>query len=494
MASHSSLKHIHFVLSIMLCMIPLTQMTAADTLSDIEKELFFSEHTNPLDFSYTRMTNDTPIVYEVLNTKDRQQALAEKDWTFIVYIAADNDLRNFSTANIKQMTRIGSNEHINIYVHIDIRLTGSHKITRRYYIEKNKITCINADDPSSQQMNSGDPKTLISCCKDAIEHYPAKHYALVLWNHGTGPIDPGNPKIINPSELFMFNPATCKLELDRSIGFLDLINQNADMLRGVCWDDSTGQYLTNQKLDSALNDICSNILRGKKLAIIAFDACLMSTLEIANLVKNYADITVGSQEVELGTGWNYELVLEPFERMSLTSHEFAQHIVRAYAKNYHHITDDYTQSAIALEQFEKLNKNVNHVAQLLIECISKQQNNSVRNAIRASRNKFLCTHFNEPSYIDLHHFYGNLYDNLYHFILNDHDLGATLKNKLAHKLQRGADIIKHLVVANQTGKNLQRAQGVSIYFPERGYVHPSYPPASFAQNAWISFLRTYLAS
>ena len=40
----------------------------------------------------------------------------KKSWTFIVYIAADNDLRIFAANNIKQMAQVGSNENLNIAV------------------------------------------------------------------------------------------------------------------------------------------------------------------------------------------------------------------------------------------------------------------------------------------------------------------------------------------------------------------------------------------
>ena len=51
----------------------------------------------------------------------------EKEWTLILYISADNDLRNFAIRNIKQMAKIGSNQNINIVVHLDIKLSGNKK-------------------------------------------------------------------------------------------------------------------------------------------------------------------------------------------------------------------------------------------------------------------------------------------------------------------------------------------------------------------------------
>jgi hypothetical protein len=427
------------------------------------------------------------------------KVLPKKNWTFIVYIAADNDLRGFAAKNIKQMAEVGSNNHINILVQLDIRITGNKKITRRYYIENNKIFHVNAEDPHSQKMDSGDPKTLVSCCSWAIENYPADNYALILWNHGTGIIDPDTGRMINPTELFSYNAANNRYELDRTIGFLDFINEKDlrfrnDCWRGICWDESTGNYLTNQKLDTALSEITSKLLHGKKLSIIGFDACLMSMLEITKITRNYADIQVSSQEVELGAGMNYRKVLEPFYAQSLDPQTFAAHMVDAFYETYNKITNDFTMSSVNLNESEILEQNINLIAKLLIEALAKQSNNSVKNAIQNSRSKLFCTHFDEPSYIDLHHFYSNLLGNLKLFTFSNESQSSALRTALAQALEEGKNIIKRIVIANKCGKNLNLAQGVSIYFPERR-IHPSYRKTTFAQtNNWAQFITQFLAA
>ena len=177
-------------------------------------------------------------------------------------MAADNDLRIFAARNIQQMAEVGSNENISILVHLDIRLPGNKKTTRRYLIQKDKVLHIDPYDISTQQMDSGNPATLISCCAWAIKNYPAEEYDLILWNHGTGILEPPHGKIINPMDLFVFNPTTHLLELDRSIGFMDAMNRNMSGQRGICWDDTTGNYLTNKKLDLALHTIRQTYLHG----------------------------------------------------------------------------------------------------------------------------------------------------------------------------------------------------------------------------------------
>ncbi len=443
-----------------------------------------------LDLEATLFANE--LDYTSNYTHTRGKKFSKKPWTFIVYIAADNDLRNFSVRNIKQMATIGSNEYINIVVQIDIRLTRDNKITRRYFIEKNKITHVNANDPHSQRMDSGNPKTLISCCNWAINDYPADNYALILWNHGTGCLDPVYYRAINPMELFTFNSTINKLELDRSVGYLDLVNKIPADERGICWDDVTGNFLTNQTFEMALKEICTKILHGKKLSIIGFDACFMSMVEIGNMTKKYAHIMVGSQEVELGIGWDYLRVLTPFLTGSIDKFTFAAHIVQMFESTYSNLTNDYTLSAVNLDAIDSLENNIDVIAQLLLKCLKKQKNMSVKNAIKLSSSRVHCTHFDEPSYKDLHHLYSNLLTNLKYFSLIDKKEEGQLKSLLSETLTKGITLIETIVFENRVGKNLKQARGLSIYLPERK-IHSSYPKTTFAHsNAWLSFIQKYI--
>jgi hypothetical protein len=420
------------------------------------------------------------------------KAPEKKPWTIIIYMAADNDLRNFATRNLKQMSSIGSTEHINIVVHLDIRISGNVKTTRRYVIEKDKVLHVNANESDTQLMDSGDPATLISCCEWAIRDYPAHEYALIFWNHGAGIIDPERGRIINPAELFNFNPSINKLELDRSVAFLDLVRNTQQDQRGICWDETTGNYLSNQKLEFALKKICTNFLGGKKLSIIGFDACLMSMLEVGNLVQPYAQIMVGSQEVELGTGWNYAHVLYPFMQQTLTKFEFATHIVHMYEKTYKSVTYDYTQSAIDLDAMAALEQSVHEVSALLLDAIPHQTHNSVKNAIKEARKKNNCTHFDEPSYIDLHHLFSNIINQIPSMTLQNNKHEQGFRKDLKRALETSLDCIINAVIANVCGKNLQHATGLSIYFPERR-THPSYLLTRFAQsNDWARLVGQFV--
>src|SRR5204863_9823061 len=102
----------------------------------------------------------------------------------------------------------------------------------------------------------------------------------------------------------------------------------------------------------------------------------------------------------------YDEVLYPFTKEALDTHTFAQHIVESYEKTYQSITYYYTFSAINLNNIYELEKNIDEVSTLLIQCLATQKIDDAL-IIKESRNKHLCTHFDEPSYIDLYHFYAN---------------------------------------------------------------------------------------
>jgi len=414
----------------------------------------------------------------------------KKDFTLALYMAADNDLARYAIRNIRQMSAIGSTNSINIVAHLDIK-SNNKKICSHFYVEKDKVLEFKTD---SYALDSGNPESLIKFMSFVVETFPAEHYMLVFWDHGTGIVDPIGNRIIRATDLFFYNPKTRKLELDRSVDYLDLIcmpdnNQTGYLLlRGICWDDTTGHYLTNQKLMYALSVIKHDVMGGRKIDIIGFDACLMSMLEIATIIKDYGDIMVSSQEVELGTGWNYQSILSPFIQGTIDPLNFSKHIVKAYEKTYGPHTNDYTLSAINLNYIEDLENNINTVANILISCLGIQKNNSVKRAIAASKNRRLCTHFDTPQYIDLHHFYRNLQTNIPLFTYTNEQEGNRLKHLLNIKLEEGKAIIERIIIENVTGKNLSQAKGISVYFPEQR-IHPSYPKTIFASNnAWGTLL------
>ena len=407
------------------------------------------------------------------------------DTLFLVYMAADNNLHYFAWNNIKQMANVGSNKNVKIV--IQLNEPGAHKKTQRYLIEKNKAVLLNQEQVAAgKKFNTGDPQTLIEFCNESIKRFPSKHIVLVLWDHGTGYLDPLKAKTSNLYELFELNPTDMMLELNRKQEFMERFDVQGDC-RGLCFDETYHSYLSNQKLDYALNSICKTIKR--KIDIIGTDACMMQMVEFGALIAPYANFHVGSEEVELGAGWNYKHILRPFEEHAFTPRELSRHIVNCYQKTYARITHDYALSALDLIQHKKLIDNVHEVGTILVNCLKKQKNKSVENAIIQARSRKNCTCFDEPSYIDLGHFYANLKEKMKSAQLYNN---PQLISNLNRKLSEGIQIIKDVIFANATGKNIKNAQGISIYLPEKR-MHPSYAKTPFAQtNNWGQLVNEFI--
>lgn len=393
-----------------------------------------------------------------------------KKYTVIFYVAADNNLYQYAQQKVRSLAALGSNQAVNFVMHLDLHIESNSRQTFRYYFDTNQqIIHINKFDKSTQTMDSGDPQTLISCCQWAIASYPAENYILIIWNHGSGPVDPITGRITTTTP----KPAG-----------------NNPRTRGICWSDSTKNYLTNQKLETALSEIKNTALNGEKFKLIGFDACLMSALEIANIAKEYAHVMVASQEIEWAPGWHWTLSFQPLHDQSMNELELAQHIVSVYDRLNNHARRRYTLSALNLNTIELIEDNLHDIAQLLIIALTYQRNNSVNTAITASRHKNNCVSFDEPAYLDLHHLYQNLLQKLEQFSLATPD-ETNIKEELRNALQYGCKLIATTVIANTTGTMFKNAKGISIYFPESG-MHPSYPKTKFGNsNSWLKFLKIY---
>lgn len=446
--------------------------------------IIFNIDTLPVSIRFNDPDNNYDFdIYKNLNPIRKAGPQARKKWTMMVYIAADNDLFYFAWNNIRQLAQSASPD-INIVVYLNE--PGPHKKTQIYLIEKNKATLLNKDN--QEKLNSGDPRTLAGFCNWVIKNFPADEYLLDLWNHGTGWADV-KYKAINPTSLFVFNPSTLMLELDRNIRYLDMLDQvQLDKIqRGICFDDTYKSYLNNQDLEYALSVICNEGLNGGKLSIIGMDACLMAMVEIANICKKYAHIMVASEEVELGQGWRYDVALEPFStNCNISKEELACHLVKSYQYNYSNITSDFTLSAINLDYFQEIEDNINNVAMLLLNCLQHQRGQNVKYILRQCRRN-IC--FEEPSYIDIISFYKRLLKNIDKFSLQSNN---NLVSQLNNALEQGIKLMNTCIIANTFGSNLNHANGLSIYFPEQNMLS-SYQKTEFAQaNQWYNLITHYV--
>ncbi len=235
---------------------------------------------------------------------------AGADWTIMVYVTA-SDLFDYAFADINEMEKAVS------------ELPGSVNITA--FWDQSSLgrtfptgggtqpawggagqAIITADSNMEEvrtvfellgEQNSGDPATLQSFVEWSRDSAPADRYALILWDHGAG------------------------LE-----GF------NFDNM-----DEGLSDNLTTEEVVSALRASSGNESDTPAFDLLAFDACLMASTEVAYAVRDVTDIFVASQEVVGGDGYDYTMLLDSLKTPTanaVTPERLAEGFVRTFANQY----------------------------------------------------------------------------------------------------------------------------------------------------------------
>lgn len=436
---------------------------------------------------------------------------ARKPWTFLAYIAANNNLHTFALQNLREMTRVGSNDNINVIVQFDGVGEGTIK---RYYIERGNARLLN-ELPADVNSISGTPQSLYQFIKWGYQAFPAEHVAIDLWNHGSGIKDPsiwGRFVMRHRDDLFQFNPSSHMLELNRRLAAdhadtETAVDENNTLFRdfalgvlkqrGIAFNDSEEVYIDNQQLRRVLDNVCRYVLVDKKIDIVFMDACHMGMVELASKLRPYADYMVASSEVEPGRGYNYERLLTPFTSAALTARAFAIHGVRSYEQEYKFSHSDYTQAAVDLSSFNAVETTFTNVGKALTDSLTNAESRRVFDLLKVTRlSSKYTTEFYDPDYIDAGHFLISL-TMKGREILSSHDttLGRTQRaalDAIAHECELGYGALTTSIIAETHGSNLAMAHGLGIFFPKRS-IHSSYFTTTFdKKTGWSKFLDCFL--
>lgn len=191
--------------------------------------------------------------------------------TMLVYLVA-SDLIASAEGDLTHMLAAASSKDINVVLQVgggsaagsvagvDLTQTVRYRLApasapsngRGWTLER----LPQAEQPGAQvAMNKAD--TLRNFIQWGARQYPAQQYALTLWNHGGGPV------------------------------------------AGFGWDEAYGGGRS-----MSVKDITSAIQQANvRLELLGFDACLMSSLEVAASLQPYVNYLVASEEVTTGWDW-----------------------------------------------------------------------------------------------------------------------------------------------------------------------------------------------
>lgn len=184
-------------------------------------------------------------------------------------------------------------------------------------LESNGFTKVS----STESKNMGESETLSEFISYGLENYDTDKYGLVLWNHGAGPV----------------------------FGF------------GV--DENYNDLLSLTEMQSALENSVGN--SDKTLEWIGFDACLMSSLEVADVFSDYSNYLISSQETEPGWGWNYAF-LSSLSEPDMDGARLGQKIIDSYMEfgeavfaEYPKLYSDLTLSCLDLNKYQSAEEELN---------------------------------------------------------------------------------------------------------------------------------------
>ena len=196
-----------------------------------------------------------------------------KNMTVVVYIAAENSLSWFYLSDLTEMENAASQIPLdcNFVVYVD-----SSTLPAIYLLnaQQGKVTyrTLNEEDSCS-------PATFRKNIRNLVKEFPAEHYGLVMWSHGSGWIPPAKTPGIAA----------------RTIGIDNNMNS--------AWNNY-GTELEIPDMRKALEEV------GVHWDYIFFDACLMQCVETAYELKGVTDYIIASPAEIPGMGAPYDMIMD----------------------------------------------------------------------------------------------------------------------------------------------------------------------------------------
>ncbi|HMT09292.1 MAG TPA: clostripain-related cysteine peptidase [Pyrinomonadaceae bacterium] len=381
---------------------------------------------------------------------------AVAEWTFMFYMDSDNDLEAAQMMDLVEMSQVGTTDKVNIVALVD-RHPGSNvedgyigefseldefSDTRLMLVEKGKITTL----ANVGELNMGDPANIVKFVREAVKFFPAKRYALVFGDHGSG-----WPRILG--------------------------------------DETDKSALTMRTLAAGLD--ATNKLIGGKLELLGFDACLMANYEVTKSVAPYAKAMVSSEELEPGAGWSYTPIMQRINAAP-ASDGFAvgRIIVDEYSKFYKspdqgNRVANITLSLKDLSKTDAVTVAVNDLS-TNVQRYMKAGGRAAVNATGMARLRSEEHGANDrgktgAEFLDLVHFAENI--KLYS---KDAGIAKAADNVIA--------AVKAMVLYKVNGDAHPRSHGLSIYFPKskQKIAESGYGQQAFAKSLmWTNVLNEY---
>ncbi|MCX6776809.1 MAG: clostripain-related cysteine peptidase [Candidatus Micrarchaeota archaeon] len=374
----------------------------------------------------------------------------QPEWTYIVYMDGNNNIEQDAISDFLEMERGGgSTNNVNVVVQMArggyYAGEGGWTGARRFLVgagNGQNMTSPILEDIGNPDM--GSPDTLYNFVSWAVDRYPAKKYAVVIWNHGGG-------------------------------------------WTGMLQDDVHNTSMSLGEMRQAFTNINQKL--GRKMDVIVFDMCLMGQYDVMLDTYQYADYMVASEESVPGYSYDYTTVIGGLtSKPAMSPRDLAAMEVEKFREFYQDKEYATTMSAYDLSKFPQLKQAFDAFAEALTAHVKNGGWKDV-----AEMHQY-ADHYPLGSDEERIFSFGDLYDfasNGIAYSFNDSDLGDT-----AMALQTA---INSTVIADYNHPKHARSYGVSYYFQPAKWIYSkinadSYPQTTaYNQQAWRDFLAAYYA-
>lgn len=373
-----------------------SEETESETISDAEEEYI----------------EEDEVGYEVTDEDDVEEEEPEpvaREWTILVYMAADNNLESDAITDFNEMELADVSEAVTVLVLFDRAEkydatngdwtdTRLYKITKDEQVNKTLISSEQLDCDElglkvgvSCELDMANPATLAGLASFAKRAYPAENYALIIWGHGTGWRGEGESE-----------------------------NQN---YRAVAIDNASDSYMSISQIQKAIHSGMEN----EKLSLIGFDTCFGLCLETAYELSDCASYMLGTPGLVSESGWNYTDILTQFSQTELSTANLIEAICSSYAQTY----KNYTYAAFSCLDLSKIvavTQNFSAYAQSVANAVkTKTVRDSILSTLTENCASYCATTYPTDFYLDVYDMVSLLYS-------YDSSKSAALQNLLDNAL------------------------------------------------------------
>ncbi len=333
-------------------------------------------------------------------------------WTVLFWAMGDNDLEGSMLGQVNQLMTVGSNENLKLVMQIDYAKGTSGRPSnfsgqdltagQRLLIQDGKVEVLE----ELPEFDSSSPAELAKFLEWGIKTFPARHYALVLDDHGSG-------------------------------------------YQGLGVDSSSDGWMELPELSQGL----AQGLAGaglEKLDFLFFYACLMGNYEVAHAIQPCARYMVASEEIAIGASFRIDRLQLAHDDPAVDAETLALAIMEDYVPTWAGAFPKVTVSLTDLEAAPAFEEALSKLLETLQSDLSGIVGDIMISRSKAEKFASMPMEWMSMHLVDL----GGLLQGL-----------EQLRPDLSESLADTLAAYDAMIVASYSGPGHPEATGLSAFFP-----------------------------